>query len=65
MNPEIRSWWKRWVSNESMNRVVFAAFQMDTLHASMFGHSADLLPHELRLQLPCDDSLWTATSAEE
>jgi len=65
VNPETRSWWKRWVYNESMNRVVFAAFQMDTLHASMFGHSADLLPHELRLQLPCDDSLWTATSAEE
>lgn len=65
VNPETKSWWKRWVSNESMNRVVFAAFQMDTLHASMFGHSADLLPHELRLQLPCDDSLWTATSAEE
>lgn len=62
---EAHSWWKRWVSNESMNRVVFAAFQMDTLHACMFGHSADLLPHELRLPLPCDDSLWNAKNAEE
>lgn len=41
-NPEIRSWWKRWVSNESMNRVVFAAFQMDTLHASMFGTNSTI-----------------------
>lgn len=31
----------------------------------MFGHSANLLPHELRLPLPCDDSLWTAKDAEE
>ncbi|KAK3680492.1 hypothetical protein LTR37_021205 [Vermiconidia calcicola] len=62
---DTRSWWKRWVANESMNRVVFAAFQMDTLHACMFGHSADILPHELRLPLPCDDSLWTAKSGQE
>ena len=62
---EAHAWWKRWVSNESMNRVVFAAFQMDTLHACMFGHSADLLPHELRLPLPCDESLWTAKNGEE
>ena len=64
-NRDTGSWWKRWVSNESMNRVVFAAFQMDTLHACMFGHSADILPHELRLPLPCDDSLWAAKNAEE
>ena len=62
---EAHAWWKRWVSNECMNRVVFAAFQMDTLHACMFGHTADLLPHELRLPLPCDDSLWTAKSGQE
>ena len=64
-NSENWSWWKRWVSNESMNRVVFAAFQMDTLHGCMFGHSADMLPHELRLPLPCDESMWNAKSAEE
>ena len=62
---EAHSWWKRWVSNECMNRVVYAAFQMDTLHACMFGHTADLPPHELRLPLPCDDSLWTAKNGEE
>lgn len=64
-HSEAHMWWKRWVSNECMNRVVFAAFQMDTLHACMFGHTADLLPHELRLPLPCDDSLWTAKNGEE
>ncbi|KAK3058604.1 hypothetical protein LTR09_000168 [Extremus antarcticus] len=60
-----RSWWQRWVANESMNRVVFFAFEMDSLHACLFGHSAEILPQELRLPLPCDDSLWSARSAEE
>lgn len=34
------SWWIHWVRTESFNRVVFAAFQMDTLHAVMYGHAA-------------------------
>ena len=59
------SWWVHWVRNESFNRVVFTAFQMDTLHALMYGHSADMAPYEIRLPLPCDDSLWRADSAEE
>lgn len=46
-----------------MHRVVFAAFQMDIQHAVMFGHSADMAPHEIRLPLPCDEALWNATSA--
>lgn len=61
----IDAWWLQWVRNESFKRVVFAAFQMDTLHAVMFGHAADMAPYEIRLALPCDESLWAATSAEE
>lgn len=59
------SWWMHWVRNESFNRVVFTAFQMDTLHAVMYGHAADMAPYEIRLPLPCDESLWRATNAEE
>lgn len=58
-------WWRRWVESESMHRVVFSAFQMDALHAVMFGHESALLPYEIRLPLPCDDALWSATSPEE
>lgn len=58
-------WWQRWVQNESMHRVVFAAFQMDSLHAVLFGHESVLLPYEVRLPLPCDDALWTAKSPDE
>lgn len=62
---ERTDWWQRWARNESMHRVVFAAFKMDILHAVMFGHNADLAPYEIRLPLPCDESMWTAESGPE
>ncbi|KAI1494059.1 zinc finger protein zas1 [Biscogniauxia mediterranea] len=61
---DARTWWIRWAQTESMHRVVFAAFMMDVIHAAMFGHTADMAPHEIRLPLPCDDSLWSASSPE-
>lgn len=58
-------WWRRWARNESWHRVVFAALHMDTLHAVAFGHESSLLPYEVRLPLPCDDSIWFAQSPED
>ncbi|KAI0871241.1 fungal-specific transcription factor domain-containing protein [Hypoxylon argillaceum] len=59
-----RAWWVRWAETEAMHRVVFGAFMMDILHAAMFGHVADMAPHEIRLPLPCDETLWSAPSHE-
>ena len=59
-----RTAWIRWADTEAMHRVVFAAFMMDIIHATMFGHAADMAPHEIRLPLPCDDNLWTAQTPE-
>ncbi|PON26692.1 hypothetical protein TGAM01_v204193 [Trichoderma gamsii] len=59
-----RTWWARWAETESMHRVVFAAFMLDVIHAAMFGHAADMAPHEIRLPLPCDDNLWAANSPD-
>jgi hypothetical protein len=59
-----RTWWGRWAETEAMHRVVFAAFMMDIIHAAMFGHTADMAPHEIRLPLPCDDNLWTASNPD-
>lgn len=57
--------WHRWVETESTRRAAFAAFIIDATHAVMFGHAAIMVVHELRLPLPCDDALWSATSAAE
>ncbi|KAF2762968.1 hypothetical protein EJ05DRAFT_21976 [Pseudovirgaria hyperparasitica] len=58
-------WWNHWISNEATRRAAFAAFVMDSIHATMFGHSAVMVAHEMRLPLPCDETLWSATSGAE
>ena len=57
--------WNHWIRNEATRRVAFAAFVFDSIHATMFGHSAKMVAHEMRLPLPCDEALWSATSAAE
>ena len=58
-------WWNHWIINEATRRVAFAAFIIDSIHATMFGHSATMVAHEMKLQLPCDETLWSATSSAE
>ncbi|KAK0643641.1 fungal-specific transcription factor domain-containing protein [Cercophora newfieldiana] len=58
-------WWNHWITNESTRRAAFAAFVIDSIHATMFGHSTVMVAHEMRLPLPCDDKLWKATSGAE
>ncbi|PGH09228.1 hypothetical protein AJ80_07705 [Polytolypa hystricis UAMH7299] len=57
--------WAPWIKSEATRRVAFAAFVLDSTHATMFGHSAKMVAHEMRLPLPCDEALWSATSAAE
>ncbi|KAK1955931.1 hypothetical protein LY78DRAFT_686497 [Colletotrichum sublineola] len=64
VSSDSKTWWVRWAESESMHRVVFAAFMMDVVHAAMFGHAANMAPHEIRLPLPCDDGLWTAPTPD-
>ncbi|KAK8017303.1 hypothetical protein PG993_013629 [Apiospora rasikravindrae] len=62
---DAKTWWSRWADTEAMHRVVYAAFMMDIIHAAMFGHTADMSPHEIRLPLPCDETLWLASTPEK
>lgn len=57
--------WTHWIKAEATRRVAFGAFVLDSTHATMFGHSAKMVAHEMRLPLPCDEALWSATSAAE
>ncbi|KAH8804986.1 fungal-specific transcription factor domain-containing protein [Xylogone sp. PMI_703] len=58
-------WWNHWITNEATRRAAFAAFVIDSTHATMFGHSTVMVAHEMRLPLPCDEALWSATSSAE
>lgn len=59
------AYWNRWITAEATRRVAFAAFVIDSTHATLFGHSAVMSPHDIRLPLPCDEALWSATSSAE
>lgn len=59
------AYWNRWITAEATRRVAFAAFVIDSTHATLFGHSAVMSPQDIRLPLPCDEALWSATSSAE
>ena len=63
--PTQDDWWNQWITNEATRRAAFAAFVIDSIHATMFGHSTVMVAHEMRLPLPCDEKLWKATSGAE
>ena len=80
--PGTEETWARWIRTEATRRAAFAAFVIDSIHATMFGHNvkplfpwtcifqandfqAKMVAHEMRLPLPCDEGLWSATSAAE
>lgn len=65
VSPTAEKWWEHWVTSEATRRAAFAAFVIDSIHATMFGHSAVMVAHEMRLPLPCDDSMWLAGSSAE
>lgn len=50
--------WKTWIEAESMKRVAFMSFYMDTLHAVVHGYPIGLVVNEIKLSLPCPDDLW-------
>ncbi|KAK7734977.1 hypothetical protein SLS53_007754 [Cytospora paraplurivora] len=58
-------WWNHWITNEATRRAAFAAFIIDSIHSTMFGHSTVMVAHEMRLPLPCDEKLWKAQSGAE
>ena len=57
--------WYQWITTEATRRAAFGAFVLDSIHATMFGHSAKMVAHEMRLPLPCDEGLWSACSPSE
>jgi hypothetical protein len=57
--------WHRWITTEATRRAAFGAFVIDSIHATMFGHAAKMVAHEMRLPLPCDEGLWSAVSPSE
>lgn len=62
--PE-RCSWHQWAEDEFSRRTSFFAFVMDAQHSSVFGHTPVLSVSDMRLPLPCMESLWECPSSEQ
>lgn len=56
--------WRTWCDAEQKKRLAFLCFMWDTQHAVLFCQSLCMSAFELRSNLPSDQSLWEADSAE-
>ena len=57
--------WHSWAEAEQKKRLALLCFLWDTQHAVLFCQSLCMSSFELRLPLPCSQSLWEAQTASE
>ena len=56
--------WYTWKVAEEKKRTLYGIFILSSLLVSAYNHSPALTNSEIRLDLPCDEDLWAADSAE-
>ncbi|MCJ1274998.1 hypothetical protein MMC21_002798 [Puttea exsequens] len=56
--------WYQWKLNEERKRTLYAVFVLSSLCVSAYNHAPALMNSEIGLDLPCDENLWAADSAE-
>ncbi|KAL1302363.1 hypothetical protein AAFC00_002767 [Neodothiora populina] len=57
--------WLRWKEKEERKRTLFAVFILSSLLVTAYNQSPAIMNSEVLLDLPCDEDLWTADSAQE
>jgi hypothetical protein len=56
--------WIEWKIVEERKRTLYAVFILSSLLVSAYNHAPALTNSEIRLDLPCDEELWTAENAQ-
>ena len=56
--------WYYWKLGEERKRTLYAVFTLSSLLVSAYNHAPALMNSEIGLDLPCDEGLWAADSAE-
>ncbi|KAK1572705.1 fungal-specific transcription factor domain-containing protein [Colletotrichum navitas] len=55
--------WRKWAEGEQKKRLALLCFMWDTQHAVLFCQSLCMSAFELRLELPCSQTIWEARDA--
>ena len=56
--------WHDWKLAEERKRTLYAVFILSSMLVSAYNHAPALMNSEIRLDLPCDEDVWAADSAE-
>ena len=56
--------WRNWKVVEERKRTLYAVFILSSLLVSAYNHPPALTNSEIRLELPCDEELWSADNAQ-
>ncbi|KAF2863267.1 hypothetical protein K470DRAFT_197383, partial [Piedraia hortae CBS 480.64] len=64
-NDHLRKKWLQWKLAEERKRTFFAIFVISSLRTAAHNHAPLIVISEVNLDLPCEESLWMAESAEE
>ena len=56
--------WHAWKTTEERKRTLYAVFILSSMLVSAYNHAPALTNSEIRLDLPCDEDLWAADSAD-
>lgn len=56
--------WIQWKKAEEKKRTYYAVFSMSSLLVSAYAHAPRILNSEIRLDLPCEEDLWSAENPQ-
>jgi len=56
--------WMQWKKVEERKRTYFAVFSMSSLLVSAYAHAPRILNSEIRLDLPCEEDLWSVDNPQ-
>ena len=62
---ELEAQWYKWKVAEERKRTFFAIFILSSLLSTAYNHTPTIMNSEILLDLPCDEELYAAESAQE
>ncbi|KXL41652.1 MAG: hypothetical protein FE78DRAFT_35117 [Acidomyces sp. 'richmondensis'] len=64
-DTDLQTQWLMWVEAEKRKRTLFAIFIISSLLTTAYNQAPSIMNSEILLDLPCDEELWTAETAQE
>ncbi|KAJ9627870.1 hypothetical protein H2203_003088 [Taxawa tesnikishii (nom. ined.)] len=65
LGNDTQSIWLKWKLAEERKRTLFAVFILSSLLVTAYNHTPAIMNSEILLDLPCEEDIWAAESAQE